>query len=327
VGSNDSLVKVVKMDNVVKMDKSINRLIQMLKYKRPSKSIHVNWFIEDFISPVCDRRGGFYDNAGNYIVKIGDNSRVLFSSHTDTVHSVGGTQKVSINGDYIKLHSNEKDRCLGADCTTGVWLMLEMIRANVNGLYIFHADEEIGGVGSNYIVKHHADLLTGIDYAIAFDRKGLTSVITHQSGGRCCSNDFADSLAKLLPFGYVNDAGGTFTDTANYTHIIPECTNISVGYFDQHTNKETQSISHAIALRDAMIAFDESKLVCKRIAGEYDYFDNDFGYYPDYKYHTFSNEYYDLYDYVRSNPDVITDFLNDMGYDLSYFMHQDRNYK
>ena len=306
----------------------IYRLAQMLQWKRPAHSANVMWFIEDYIAPVCDRHGGFFDDAGNYIVRIGDDSKVLYSSHTDTVHNKGGKQKIVINGDLLKVSHTEQSNCLGGDCTTGVWLMLEMIRAKVKGLYIFHADEEIGGLGSSYIAKNHPDLFFGIDYAIAFDRKGTNSIITHQVGGRCCSNEFAASLAMLLPLGYVNDSGGTFTDTANYIDIIPECTNISVGYFNQHTINETQSISHAMSLRDAMLKFDETKLVCKRIAGEPDY--DDLPYYSAYgfnkksykykkSYDFVGTDYYSLYDYVRTNPDVVTDFLEDMGYDITYF--------
>ncbi len=38
---------------------------------------------------------------------------------------------------------------------------------------------------------------------------------------------------------FKDDKGGTFTDSANYIYNIPECTNISIGYFDQHSNEET----------------------------------------------------------------------------------------
>ncbi len=31
---------------------------------------------------------------------------------------------------------------------------------------------------------------------------------------------------------------GSFTDSANYTTLIAECTNVSVGYFSQHTSRE-----------------------------------------------------------------------------------------
>ena len=39
------------------------------------------------------------------------------------------------------------------------------------------------------------------------------------------------------------DTGGSFTDTANYTDIIPECTNLSCGYYNAHTQSEYQ-ITH-----------------------------------------------------------------------------------
>lgn len=323
-------MKKVKKQNT---DQPIYRLAQMLQWKRPAHSANVSWFIEDYIEPVCDRLGGFHDDAGNYIVRVGDDSKVLFSSHTDTVHDKAGMQKIVVNGDYLKVSAGEQSNCLGADDTTGVWLMLEMIRANVKGLYIFHADEEIGGLGSSYIAKHQQLMLGGIDYAIAFDRKGLNSIITHQVGGRCCSDAFADSMARMLPVGYVNDTTGTFTDTANYTDIIPECTNIAVGYFDQHTSKEKQSISHAMLLRNAMVQFDETRLVRSRIAGEPDY-ESNFYYYntmtkhskKSKSYYNYTNsDYYDLYDYVRQNPDIVTSFLEEMGYDISYFQSYYQN--
>lgn len=309
----------------------INRLALMLQYKRPANSPIIGWFISEYIESVCHELGGFYDEAQNYIVRIGDNSRVLFSSHTDTVHNSEGTQRLLISGDRI---TSVKESCLGADDTTGVWLMLEMIQAGVHGLYIFHADEEIGGVGSAYFANHYAYLLQGIDYAIALDRKGTDSIITHQSSGRCCSDDFASSLALLLPAGFIKDSSGTFTDTANYVHLIGECSNISVGYFDQHTSKESQSISHAMALRESLLVFDESKLVSKRKAGEIDpddYFGFDDSYYSKrygkglsysgkyYSSYGYDDDYKSLFDYVVSNPDEVTDLLESLGYDLPYF--------
>jgi hypothetical protein len=49
------------------------------------------------------------------------------------------------------------------------------------------------------------------------------------------------------------DNGGVFTDTAEFVHLIPECTNISVGYLSQHSSKETQDINFVERLRDTLI--------------------------------------------------------------------------
>jgi hypothetical protein len=295
------------------------RLATMLQWKRPAGSQYVQWFIDDFLSDF----GGWQDQAGNYFVQIGTGSRVLWSSHTDTVHSTAGHQKISISGDLLKVSKTETSSCLGADCTTGVWLMSEMITAGVAGLYCFFADEEIGGQGSSDFAKTAGDQLAGIDYAIAFDRKGKTSVITHQGGQRCCSDLFADSLAALLPAGYQLDTGGTFTDTANLTDLIGECSNISVGYEGAHSAGETQSISHALALREKLLHFDETKLVKHRQAGD-----------PDPDWNPYAGRYYntaaapawawyddfdqdDLEAFVQMHPDLVAQFLLDQGFNLT----------
>ena len=296
------------------------RLATMLQWKRPAGSQYVQWFIDDFLSDF----GGWQDQAGNYFVRIGTGSRVLWSSHTDTVHSTAGHQKISISGDLLKVSKTENSSCLGADCTTGVWLMSEMIAAGVAGLYCFFADEEIGGQGSSDFAKTPGDQLAGLDYAIAFVRKGKTSVITHQGGQRCCSDLFADSLAALLPAGYQTDTGGTFTDTANLTDLVGECTNISVGYEGAHTAGETQSISHALALREKLLRFDETKLVKHRQAGDPDPDWNFYsgGYYRAAAAPAWGSSWYDHYDqddleaFVQMHPDLVARFLLDQGYDL-----------
>lgn len=249
--------------------KGLALLMEMMSYCRPAGTKTERAFIKKYIDPL----GCEIDRVGNRIKRIGD-SNILWSSHTDTVHRREGQQKVVLLGDYIMLGNNEvQSSCLGADCTIGVWLMTEMIKAEVPGLYIFHRGEEIGGVGSSYIAKSYASILKGIKYAIAFDRKGVDSVITHQ-GMRCCSDEFAYSLANALfkagLDGYKNDPSGTFTDTANYTELIGECTNISVGYYNQHTSKECQNVEFAMQLKEALIELDHSELVDVRQPGDPD---------------------------------------------------------
>ena len=234
--------------------------LEMVRLRRPSRTKTEQTFIQRYITPT----GAEPDSVGNYFLRIGA-APILWSSHTDTVHVVGGQQIVEIVGDYIQLSPKEPiSNCLGADCTTGVWIMLEMIKARVEGLYIFHRDEEIGGKGSRFIAKKTPKLLEGIKCAIAFDRFGKTSVITQQMGDKCASQDFVDSITTFLPGSFIADNGGSFTDTANYTDIISECSNLSVGYYNQHTKLESQSISHLFALKDAMVRIDPYSLVASR---------------------------------------------------------------
>ena len=112
------------------------------------------------------------------------------------------------------------------------------------------------------------------DKMISFDRRGTGSVITHQSSRRCCSDDFAKSLSKELnKNGMVMspDDTGVYTDSAEFTSIIPECTNISVGYYKEHTFDEHQDIAHLIKLCQAVIKIDWEKLPTKRNPKETEY--------------------------------------------------------
>lgn len=204
--------------------------------------------------------GATCDSYGNYYLRIG-NDPVMWSCHTDTVHEASekGRQRLLRGADYIGLA--EDDTCLGADNGAGVWLMLEMIKAGKQGLYVFHRNEEHGGAGSRYAAMHNREKFQGIQFAIAFDRRGTDSIITHQCWQRCCSDRFARALRDHLGIaGMRLDDGGVFTDTANYVDIIPECTNLSVGFYWEHTPQETLNLMHLRKLREAILALDINEL-------------------------------------------------------------------
>lgn len=252
-------------------DESLATLWQMLAYKRPAWGKAEKSFIKRFLAPL----GGTTDAKGNIIIEIGS-APVLWSCHTDTVHNDDGRQTIYLDRDQ-KNHVFSDADCLGADDTAGIWLMTEMIRAEKPGRYVFHRAEEVGGIGSTFIARHNKDVLKGIDIAIALDRKGTSSIITHQSCGRCCSDDFALSFAKALGGGFEPDDTGTFTDTANYVDDIAECTNLSVGYYHQHTKNEYLDVSFLQDLRDRLVTLDYGALTVKRRPGELDPADRWFG--------------------------------------------------
>lgn len=237
----------------------------MFMFSRPDHSRAENAFIAHFLSPL-----GFTDDKpGNCIVRIGEAPR-LFSCHTDTVARKDGYQKVHVRGDgFLGLHSSEKykGKVLGGDDTVGVYLMCEMIKKKIPGLYIFHTGEELGGVGSRWLAKHNPGLVKDIKHAIAFDRRDYRHVITHMGSTRVCSDTFAKALAAELNKGgleYAPDDTGLFTDTRAYCELIPECTNISVGYFDAHSSDEVVDLRFLAALKNAILNVDWDKLPCER---------------------------------------------------------------
>jgi hypothetical protein len=256
---------IQEIEPVAAIEPDLKLLWEILHWRRPGGSKTEKRFVKKFLDSIGCNSDGY----GNRWLKIGD-SPVLYSSHTDTVHITGGRQKL-IHGDgIIRLAPNETEsNCLGADCSAGVWIMLELIRARKPGLYIFHRDEESGGIGSGWIANNAPEMLAGIDIAIALDRKGKNSVITHQASERCASDAFARSLSEQLT-SYSADDTGLFTDTANYIRLIPECTNLSVGYESAHSPSETLDYYHASALLLELLALDYSRLIVARDPAEID---------------------------------------------------------
>ena len=219
------------------------------------------------------------DEHGNIHVDLRDTtSRTLFTSHTDTVHHGGGANTVRV--DTVAEPGQtfwraDTGAALGADDGAGIALMHHMIDQRVAGYYIFFRGEECGGVGSKGLAKSQPDLLKQFDRAVAFDRAGYYDVITHQSGGRCASDEFAQALADQLNGAGDNmfcpDNGGVYTDTAEFTHLIPECTNLSVGYFQQHGDREHQNVTFLQKLADALCRVQWDDLPTQRTAGRETY--------------------------------------------------------
>ena len=236
-------------------------LVEMLRYKRPQGTQTQDEFCERFLEP----HFGLPDRHGNYILQIGEAPRICFTSHHDTVHKTEGLQQLVVTSNVVSAADSTISSCLGADCTTGIWLMLGMIEQRIEGVYVVHAAEEVGCMGSSELVKDNPYWLTGIDAVISFDRYGDTSVITHQMGRRTASSEFATSFADALDLPQlIADPNGSYTDSNEYANVVSECTNISVGYYGQHGVNETQDLEFADLLMYKLCAADWSKLVIAR---------------------------------------------------------------
>lgn len=219
------------------------------------------------------------DEFGNLFIKIGESS-TMFTAHLDTATSVDTTVNHVIDDKYIRTDRNS---ILGADDKAGVTIMLNMIEHSIPGLYYFFLGEEVGCQGSKKLSNKIKDnKIEGITKVIAFDRRGYNSVITFQFGTRCCSDEFGTALSAELNkqgLDYKNDPTGLYTDSAQFTKIYPECTNISVGYFNEHTFNEHQDIEHLEKLAEACLNIDWESLPIKRDPNtvEYDYYDDWYG--------------------------------------------------
>jgi hypothetical protein len=215
-------------------------------------------------------KGTQMDEFGNFFLTIGDGFTTMFTCHLDTA--------CSYRKNVVHIHENnligtDGKTILGADDKAGLVVLLYMIEKNIPGLYYFFIGEEVGCIGSS-------ELSSGFDWpnitkVISFDRRGTTSVITHQLYGRCCSNEFAELLSYRLNstglgLNLSPDNTGIMTDSAQFTDIVPECTNISVGYYNEHTTDEIQDIEYLAKLCQACVKIDWETLPVVRIPGDND---------------------------------------------------------
>jgi hypothetical protein len=213
------------------------------------------------------------DKHNNYYIIIPGDDTTMFTSHLDTADRE--QKKVNLltkneNGEeYIFTDGSS---ILGADDKAGVTVMLYLIAHNVPGIYYFFYGEERGGVGSRGVATefNSVEHLKNVKKCISFDRRKTGSVITSQYGRVCCSNQFGEALCKELNksgLNLSNDPTGVFTDSASFMDDIPECTNVSVGYNNEHTGREIQNMTYLEKLCKAVIKVNWKELPVVRKIG------------------------------------------------------------
>lgn len=204
------------------------------------------------------------DEFDNYYLSIGDNYTTMFTCHLDTA----SRNRVQINHRFEEnIIKTDGTTILGADDKAGMIVLLYLIEKKVPGLYYFFVGEEVGCVGSQLLASDFK--YSNIKKVISFDRRGTTSIITHQIFGRCCSDEFAITLSQKLSkidkgLKLSPDDTGLITDSAQFIELVPECTNISVGYYNEHTVSEMQDIEYLRRLCFACSKIDWESLPVKR---------------------------------------------------------------
>ncbi len=198
-------------------------------------------------------QGSKKDKFGNYFITVGENYTTMFTCHLDTASKDFIEINHTFKDNYIK---SDGTTILGADDKAGMTVLLYMIQHKVPGLYYFFIGEEVGCIGSRSLSSEFE--YQNITKVVSFDRRGTHSIITEQWYGRCCSNQFALALGKEFndadeTLSLVPDDTGIITDSAQFIDLVNECTNISVGYYNEHTVNEKQDIEYLVKLCKACV--------------------------------------------------------------------------
>ncbi len=290
-------------------------LIELLQYKRNHGSVTESTFINNWLIPIIEGLGHnwYMDGVGNIWVENSEEKHSLFVAHIDTVHSGEGFNLLCVENGIVKLSDGDKKEignCLGADDGVGIYCSLKMLEANVEGTYLFTRGEECGLIGASHIVDNLEDKLAGYQLCVEVDRMGVNEIITHQASGKCASDTFAEDLGIKLGMGHIPSDGGVFTDCSAFNHIIPECVNLAAGYYKQHTQDEYLNLNYVHELVDKLISVDWKSLPIERDVTDIGDLFNSWA--------VASNTYMswdDLYKFVKSNPEKVTQYLFACGVD------------
>ncbi len=242
---------------------SLNDLVEVFdiltQYVTPFEQYSDDWY--PVIEYLCGKTL-HDDGCGNRYVRISNDPSVMFTSHVDTFRGTLTEVVKSFDGQYI---TTDGRTVLGADDKAGVSAMIMMITHGVSGLYYFFDGEECGLVGSKRIASrfHSQQQFHDIQYCISIDRRNTADIRTIMGGERTCSDAFAESLRSALNehgMKYELQESGGRTDSASFVGLIRECSNVSVGYSDEHSADETQDILFLHDLTNALIRADYSRL-------------------------------------------------------------------
>jgi hypothetical protein len=213
------------------------------------------------------------DKFGNYYKVIAGDDTTMFTSHLDTADRTQlPTKLLSKIEDGDEYIYTDGTSILGADDKAGVAVMLYMMENKIPGIYYFFIGEERGGIGSRDLASEYSsfEFLKNVKKCVSFDRRKTGSVITSQYGRVCCSNEFATALCKEYNKSGLNlstDPTGVFTDSASFIDDISECTNVSVGYNNEHTFREIQNMTYLEKLAKASLKVNWSQLPAVRKVG------------------------------------------------------------
>jgi hypothetical protein len=207
------------------------------------------------------------DTIGNYYYEIG-NSETLFTTHLDTYCTkYEKVNHVIDEKDTYKIKTDETT-ILGGDNKLGCSILIGMINRGIPGVYYFFLGEEpilSGGLyGSREALKANPEYFKKFKRCIAFDRRQYGSIVVRQMGRMCCSMDFAKKIAEDFDIRGIkwDEMGGYgyYTDTAIFMDVIEECTNISVGGFDEHYKTEWVDLNYTYKVFEAALEMDWESL-------------------------------------------------------------------
>jgi len=171
----------------------------------------------------------------------------MMVSHTDTV-SNKKPKKFKSFGNVV----TNPDGVLGADDRAGCYGLYKMMEANVQAFYLFTDEEEIGGVGASEFAMSDTweEIQESVSGLVELDRRGSSDVATY-------GYDNSEFVKLFERHGY-KEANGSYTDVVSLSEKSTlACVNLSIGYYDEHSQSERLNIAEMQDTIDLMVTLEE----------------------------------------------------------------------
>lgn len=189
------------------------------------------------------------DNTGNIIARKGTLAPGEYYptivAHYDTVHDLVTDYTVQKTRTTHNKTRYSSPTGVGGDDKVGLALALWIAITKPKIKLVFTVGEESGCIGANALTPED---FTDSGYLIEPDRRGNTDLITSYMGSTTANADF-HSIAKEAAFthGY-REESGLVTDVFELQSngVDLSAINLSVGYYEPHSNKEYVILEDAI---------------------------------------------------------------------------------
>lgn len=221
-------------------------LLAVFAIQNPSHNIACNNHAMSVIEKLIPKGCTVVRNKGNMLVRKGPASgpHPYFLAHMDQVHDyVPFMQLVSDSGILSARDGNGNQVGVGGDDKCGIYLALDMLHRLDHCTAVFVRDEEVGCIGSGEVPLEWFDHAS---FVIQADRNNQTfDIIRDTNGYRCASDAFMDEMLKLPEADNHSETSGSVTDIGELTSrgLTVSMVNISSGYHNPHSRKETVTLS------------------------------------------------------------------------------------
>ena len=218
----------------------------------------------------------------------------LLSAHMDTVQREDDTVWMpSIKINKKKWTISYTDSIIWWDDKCGIALAMQLYEKYWNRVsLIFSRQEEVGHLWASEFCRNHLDLLKSCKYCLVLDRRWKWDIISESNW--YCSKEFQEEIVRCTKeFGYAPEHW-LLSDANAYSKYI-NCVNLSVGYYNAHTDKEY------IVIDELKNAFNAVCSIIDNFQWEYDiykeperknyYWNYGYSYWYSYGYWNRENEY------------------------------------